>query len=47
MSFVCDIGGGDVVRVTVEDIRGGWVTLRVAAPEDVRIVRSELLDVAA
>jgi carbon storage regulator CsrA len=41
---VIGIGDGDVVDVTVEEIRGSRVALRFAAPEDVTIHRSELLE---
>ena len=36
--------GADVVTVTVLAIRGNRVKLGFAAPEEVKIVRSELLD---
>ncbi len=34
---------GDTIRITVTRISGNRVTLGVAAPDDVRIVRGELL----
>ena len=38
---------GDDIRITVTSVDGGKVRLAISAPEDVRILRSELVTAAA
>lgn len=44
---VIGIGDDDTVDVTIEEIRGSRVSLRFRAPDDVSILRSELLEEAS
>lgn len=41
--LVCDLGDGRELIITVCSVRGDRVRLGVAAPDDVKVVRRELL----
>ena len=41
-ALMADIGEGDLVTVTVLDVRGGQVRLGIDAPQDVPVHREEI-----